>query len=488
MGNAYGNVAETEISTTENAEIVMNVPSDPRVLGGARHLDKREDVLIIGGGVVGVCAAYYLAGQGRSVTLVEKDDICAGASYGNAGLIVPSYAIPLAAPGVLTQGLKWLLDADSPLYIKPRLDLELVRWLWQFQAACHEGPMRRSIPILLALGRTSHTLLKELVASNDLPCGYEQKGWLLLFNSRGGFQEGYKEARLLQEYGVESQVLDAAGVRRIEPNVTPSVIGAIYYPEDAHLIPNRFVLELARLAESLGASIQTGMEVLGFETSGRRISAVVTTRGELHPNQVVLATGAWSPVVARDLRWRLPIQSAKGYSITVKSTPTSPQVPLYLSESKVAVTPMGEMLRFSGTLELTGLDLSVNRRRVAAIERATRQYLLGMERLELVEIWRGLRSVTPDGLPIIGRSDALENLIVAAGHGMLGISLGPVTGKLVRQILVGESPAVDLRPLGVERFRGKPQTADPRVGSRPTRPAKHSSFSRTVFRSFVERV
>jgi D-amino-acid dehydrogenase len=386
------------------------------------------------------------------VTLVEKDDICAGASYGNAGLVVPSYAIPLAAPGVLTRGLKWLLDADSPLYIKPRLDLELLRWLWQFQVASHEGPMRRGIPVLLSLGRTSHALLKELVASNDLQCGYEQKGWLMLFNSRGGFEEGCREAALLQEYGVESQRLDAAGVRRMEPNVTSSVIGGIYYPEDAHLIPNRFVWELARLAESLGATIQTGTEVLSLETSGRRISGVVTTRGDLHPDQVVLAAGAWSPIVARDLRSRLAIQSAKGYSITVRSPSTRPHVPLYLSESKVAVTPMGEMLRLSGTLELAGLDLSVNRRRVAAIQRATRQYLLGMETLELMEIWRGLRSVTPDGLPIIGRSEALENLIVAAGHGMLGISLGPVTGKLVSQILVGESPAVDIRPLRLERF------------------------------------
>lgn len=415
-------------------------------------MDKQHDVLIIGGGVVGVCAAYYLAREGRSVTLVEKDDVSAGASYGNAGLIVPSHAVPLAAPGVLTQGLRLLLDADGPFYIKPRMDLELVRWLWQFQAACREAPMRRGIPILAALGRASHELFKELIAGNGLQCGYEQRGWLLLFNSQGGFEEGCREAGLLRDYGIESQVLDAAAARRMEPNVTPSVIGAVYYPEDAHLIPNQFVRELARLAESLGASIQTGVEVLGFETSGRRISAVVTTRGDFDANQVVLAAGAWSPTVARDLRLRFPIQSAKGYSITVKSPPTSPRVPLYLTESKVAVTPMGETLRLSGTLELAGLDLSVNRRRVAAIERATRQYLSGMESLELVEIWRGLRSVTPDGLPIIGRSDALENLIVAAGHGMLGISLGPVTGKLVSQIIAGESPSVDLKPLRLERF------------------------------------
>ncbi|MEW6233105.1 MAG: FAD-dependent oxidoreductase [Chloroflexota bacterium] len=415
-------------------------------------MSKREDVLIIGGGVIGVCTAYYLAERGCPVTLVEKDDIGAGCSYGNAGLIVPSHAIPLAAPGALTQGLKWLLDPDSPFYIKPRFDLELFRWLFRFRAACKEEPMRRAIPVLLALGRASAELFQGLAASNDLEFGYEQKGWLLLFNSRRGFEQGIEEAHLLQEFGVISQVLDAAGVRQMEPEVMPSVIGGIYYPEDAHLVPDRFVRELARLAESRGVCLKPATEVLGFETSGRQISAVITTRGNFRTDQAVLATGAWSPDVARELRLRLPIQAAKGYSITVKAPPTRPHVPLFLSESRVAVTPMGETLRFGGTLELAGPDLSINRQRVAAISQAVREYLNGMAELELIEIWRGLRSVTPDGLPIIGRSKSLENLIVASGHGTLGISLGPITGKLVSQIISGEAPAIDLTPLRAERF------------------------------------
>ncbi len=415
-------------------------------------MSTQEDILIIGGGVIGVCAAYYLAAQGCKVTLIEKDHICAGSSYGNAGLIVPSHSIPLAAPGVLAQGLKWLLDADSPFYVKPRMDLELIRWLWRFRAACKEEPMRRGIPVLLALGRASIELFEELAARGDLDFGYERKGWLLLFNSQGGFKAGVAEARLLQAFGVESQVLDVAGVRRIEPNVLPSVVGGIYYPEDAHLIPDRFVRELARLAESRGACLKTHTEVIGFETSGRRISTMQTTHGNIRPDQVVLAAGAWSPVVARNLRLSLPIQAAKGYSITVKRPSTGPRVPLYLTERKVAVTPMGKLLRFGGTLELAGMDLSINRRRVDAISRAAREYLPGMEALELLETWSGLRPVTPDGLPIVGRSKAVENLIVASGHGMLGVSLGPITGKLVSQIAFGETPDIDLAPLRVERF------------------------------------
>lgn len=404
--------------------------------------------------MIGVCTAYYLAEQDRPVTLLEKGEICPvdSSSYANAGLVVPSHAVPLAAPGVLSQGLRWLLDPDSPFHIKPRLDLELLRWLWGFRAACAEAAMRRAIPVLLSLGRASAGLFEELAADHRLDCGYARKGWLLLFNSQRGFEGGVEEADLLGEFGVASQVLNEAGVRQMEPNVLPSVVGGVYYPECAHLIPDRFVRELAGLAKRRGASLRTNTEVLGFETSSRRISAVITTRGRFTPEQVVLAAGAWSPILARDLGLRLPIQAAKGYSITVKRPPSGPDMPLYLSERKVAVTPMAERLRFGGTLELAGLDLSINQRRVAAISRAAQEYLPGMTELKRMEIWRGLRPVAPDGLPLIGRSQAFDNLIVAGGHGMLGMTLGPITGKLVAQLVAGEAPAIDLMPLRVERF------------------------------------
>jgi D-amino-acid dehydrogenase len=412
----------------------------------------KEDTLIIGGGVIGVCAAYYLAEQGRPVILLEKGEVCDGSSYGNAGLIVPSHAVPLAAPGVWTQALTWLLDTESPFYVKPRLNLELIRWLWQFRAACNENQVRRVIPVMIALNLTSDELFRELAGLAGLHFDYEHKGGLYLFNSRHGFEKGVEEARLLRAFGLDVQVLDATGVRQMEPNVLPSVVGGVYYSEDAHLVPDRFVKELARLAENRGVCLRTRTEVLGFETSGRRISTVVTTRGTFRPAQVVLAAGAWSPAVARDLGLRLPIQPAKGYSLTFKRPPTAPRVPLHLTERKVGVTPMGDMLRFGGTLELAGLDLSINQRRVDAIRRAAGEYLAGLEDLELIEIWRGLRPLTPDALPIIGWSEAVENLVVAGGHGMLGVSLGPITGKLVSQIVVGQMPAIDLKPLRPGRF------------------------------------
>jgi D-amino-acid dehydrogenase len=419
-------------------------------------VSRSPDVLIIGGGVVGVCSAYTLARQGARVTLVEQGDIAAGSSYGNAGLIVPSHSVPLATPGALSNGLKWMLDPESPFYIKPRLDFALLDWLLRFAAACTPSRVERSIPILLELSQASSALHRDLAALEGLEYGYSPTGLLMLYNTLRGFEAGQEEAILLHEFGLAIEVLDGEQVRQREPSVRPEVVGAVHVPGDAHLTPALFTRQLARQAEAAGARICTGTEVLGFETAGRSIGRVRTTRGDFEPGEVVLAAGAWSPGIARDLGLKIPIQGAKGYSITLKGPAAIPATAMMLGEAWVAATPMvspeGPVLRLAGTLELAGLDFSINRRRVEAILRAARGYLSGVEAMQTVEIWRGLRPCTPDSLPIIGRPQSLENLIVATGHGMLGMSLGPITGQLVAQLACGQQPAVDLGPLRVDRF------------------------------------
>lgn len=415
-------------------------------------MPERDDILIIGGGVIGVCAAYYLLEQGRSVRLIEKGSICSGSSYGNAGLVSSTHAIPLAAPGALSQGLRWMLDADGPFYIKPRLDLELIRWLWRFRGNCRTGPMRRTIPVLLALWKAGGHLHDELNRRHEMDFGYGHKGRLFLFKSQEGLDKEREYARLLEEFSVDSQILNSDDVHHMEPHIQPGIVGGAYYPSYGHLIPDRFVRGLGRIAEDRGALVQTDTEVLALETSGRRISKVITTRGDFQPDEIVLAAGAWSSSLAGDLGIRLPTQAAKGYSITVKAPSTSPSRALSLNEPKVAVTPMGDMLRFTSTLELAGLDFRINRRRVEFTRRAVGDYLPGMDDLDLIEIWRGLRPTTPDTLPLIGRSKAYDNLIVATGHGMLGVAHGPITGQLVGQIATGATPAIDLTPFRVERF------------------------------------
>ena len=412
-----------------------------------------SDIIIIGGGVIGVCSAYYLAEGGAQVTLIEQGEIAAGSSYGNAGIVVPSHSVPLAAPGALADGLKWMLDPQSPFYVRPRFDADLWAWILRFGLASRVGPMRRGIPILRDLSLASTILYKELAALDSLSFDYEQRGMMMVYKTEQGLHHGADEARLLGEFDLRADVLGAAQAHQMEPALRENVIGGIFFPQDAHLNPAKFVRGLAERIEKRGVKIHTDTEVLGFATDGKRITAVQTTRGEFRAKQVIIAAGSWSPVVGRDLRLKIPVQAAKGYSLTVPRPKTSPSIPLILGEARVAVTPMGDLLRFAGTLELAGLDLSINRRRVDAIARAAKEYLRVGD-ITPTEIWRGLRPCTPDGLPIIGRTRAFENLILATGHAMLGMSLGPITGKLVAQVANNTKPDIDLHPLRLERFGG----------------------------------
>jgi D-amino-acid dehydrogenase len=408
-------------------------------------------VLVIGGGVIGVCSAYYLTGAACDVTLIEKGKVGEGCSYGNAGLIVPSHSIPLAAPGIPRKALRWMLNPESPFYIKPRLSWDLLRWLWGFARACTPGRASKAIPIIRDLSLASLKLYRELANLKSFDFGFHQDGLLIVFRTEEGYRDGIREARVLAQAGLKNEVLDAEAARRLEPNIVPEVCGAVLYRDDAHATPSLFVSGLAAIAERDGARIHEATEVLGFKRNGRRIVAVETTKGTFAPDVIVLAAGASTPQLAAQLNLRIPIQAAKGYSVTYER-PDFPRMPLVLAEAKVAVTPMGNWLRFAGTLELAGLDFSVNRRRVEAIRAAARHYIDGTEDLNLVEIWRGLRPCTPDGLPIVGWSEQFENLLFAAGHAMLGLSLGPITGKLVSQLAVGQEPSVDVRPLAPARF------------------------------------
>jgi D-amino-acid dehydrogenase len=417
-------------------------------------MNLETEILVIGGGVIGICCAHYLHEQGRGVTVVDKAGICSGASYGNAGLVVPSYSIPLAAPGVVSQGIRWMADPESPFYIKPRLSRDLLSWLWKFRGACNAGYVRGSIPVLCDLNSESLRLFEELAAVQGLDFGFEKKGLLEIFRTREGFLEGKKASRLLEEFGIETSILGNSDMDALVPGLGVRAAGGILSRRDAHLVPDQFVRQLAGHAAGNGVRLIPSVEVIGFETSGRRVTRVHTTKGNISVEEVVLAGGAWTPQIARDLKIRLMIEPAKGYSITFRRPASFPEIPCTLAEAKVVMTPMGEMVRFAGTLELAGFDQSINRRRVQAILKAIPRYFqeLDPDKLELMEIWQGLRPCTPDGLPYLGRPRSYDNVIVAAGHGMLGVSTAPATGKIVSQLATGQRPSIDLAPLGLERF------------------------------------
>ena len=414
----------------------------------------KTDVLIIGGGAVGVCAAYYLREAGYGVTLVDRGEIGSGASHGNMGLVVPSHSVPLAAPGVPVRGLKWMFNPDSPFYIKPRLDPSLIRWLWEFWKASSEGRMRRAIPLIRDLSLRSLSLFDELNGLDGVDFDYHQRGVLAVYRTREGLEEGEEELRLLSSYGLEIDELTPDGISEALPGLELNALGGLHFRQDAHLTPAKFVRSLADYVARRGVTVRPRTEVTGFTKEKGRIAAVHTTRGDIAAGEVVLTAGSWSAALGKLAGVPLPIQPAKGYSVTLRRPTGWPEMPFMLSESRVAVTPMGDTLRIGGTLELAGMDRSVNRRRVSAITSALSMYLPSFDvgSQEIIETWCGLRPCTPDGLPFLGRVPEVCNLVVAAGHAMIGVSLGPVTGKLVRQVIAGERTDVDLDLLAVDRF------------------------------------
>jgi D-amino-acid dehydrogenase len=413
-------------------------------------MNSKHDVAVMGGGVIGVCSAYYLAQKGLKVLLIEKGEIASGCSYGNGGLIVPSHAVPLASPGSLGNGLRWLFDAESPFYIKPRLDVGLFSWLIRFAWASRPEPMTRALPTLRDLLLASRALYEEL--SQLASFGFEGNGSLQVFVSESGLEGGIEEAHLLEKFDIPTQVLNAADACNLEPALLPSVIGGVYYPRDGHIDPFRFVNAMAEKATELGLEILTGTEVLGFEENRKNITTIKTSTGEFQPQKVVLAAGSWSPALARALRLNIPIQPAKGYSITFEKPAISPKISLLFGEAGAVVNPLGDRLRVAGTLELAGMDSSINERRVRAIRRGANLYLPGLEQARVLETWAGLRPCTPDGLPILSRSESFENLFIAAGHAMLGMSLGPISGKVISQLVNEEKTDVDLAPFRLNRF------------------------------------
>jgi D-amino-acid dehydrogenase len=414
----------------------------------------KHDVLIIGGGSIGLNCAYYLLKAGRKVTIVEQKQIGMGSSSGNAGQIVPSHIIPLAAPGIVGTAFKWMLDAkNSPFGMKISLDPTYILWLLKFAASCNKANVQRAIPPLNALGQLSTKNFAQMIAQEKFECSYQEKGVLFLYKDAHAFESGQHEGKVMQQHGIPIEVLDQSTVRKLEPIVREDVIGGIHMTGDSNVNPALFLKLLGERLREMGAEIYENTSVTGFDVVDGKIRGVKTSAGDFEASEVILAAGAWTPVVARDLRaLNLPVQSARGYSLTMSATKQMPRQAILLGERRVAVTPMGDLLRFTGRLELSNVDTTVNPKHIAGIERAVREYIHLDEKLDIKETWAGLRPTTPDGMPIIGRSSHYKNLIIATGHAMLGLSLGPGTGQVVAELATGEKPAFDLSPLRVERF------------------------------------
>jgi D-amino-acid dehydrogenase len=414
-------------------------------------------VLIVGGGVIGLCTAYYCARRGFHVTVVERKPAQRdGCSFGNAGMIVPSHFIPLAAPGMIALGLKWMWNPASPFYIKPRLDAELFSWGLKFWNAATAEHVRRSAPLLRDLSLASRACFEEIAALPGVDFGLVKKGLFMLCREQHTLDEEAKTAEQARALGIPANVLNAKETAALDPGVRFDIAGAVHFPLDSHLEPDRFMAALQDQCAKLGVQFLWDNEVIELGSSNTQLLRAIKTSGgsEIESDQFVLCGGSWSPLLGRKLGLSLPMQAGKGYSLTLPKPRQLPQVCAILTEARVAVTPMGGRLRVGGTMEIAGLNEDINPARVRGIIESLPRYYPDFrpDDFEGIRPWRGLRPCSPDGLPYVGRTARWTNLTIATGHAMMGLSLGPVTGKVVAEILSGEKPAWDITLLSPDRY------------------------------------
>ncbi len=412
-------------------------------------------VVIIGGGVIGLSTAYYAAERGHNVVVIDRGaQTFPGCSYGNAGMITPSHFVPLATRGNVRAGLRWMFDAESPFHLRPRLDSGLIGWSWKFYRAANDEQVERASPLLLDLNLRSRKLFTELAKEWGDDFGLTERGLLIVCATEHGLEEERHATEFAHRLGLAAEVLTAERIAKMEPEMTMSITGGAYYPDDAIFAPARFMGRLISKVKERGVELRWNNELTGFERSNGKVTAARTTKGAIEGDEFVVATGSWSPAIVRDLHLKLPMQPGKGYSLTVGHPKQRPTRGMILAEGRVAVTPIGETVRFGGTMEIAGLDESIRDARVRGIVKSVCRYFPAFtpDDFRGIEPWAGLRPCSPDGLPYIGRFARFSNLSAATGHAMMGMSLGPITGKVMAGILSGERPSIDLQMLSPDRY------------------------------------
>ncbi|MDA5343692.1 NAD(P)/FAD-dependent oxidoreductase [Stenotrophomonas maltophilia] len=412
----------------------------------------RADVIVVGAGAIGLASALALRAQGRQVRVIDRGRVGGATSHGNCGTITPSHAPPLAAPGVPLRALRWMLDPHAPLYVRTRLDPTLWRWLLQFGARCNARDWLQSTRARGALLDDSRRRLAEWVQEHALDCEFAARGLDYVFGDARNFDHHVAECEALNAQGIATTCIGGGDYARANPAFHDRLAGAIHFPGDAQLRPDRYTAELARVLRAQGVVIDEQVDVQGFsdDAQGVRVQA---DGQSLAARELVLATGPWSRHWARQLDLRVPIQPGKGYSLTWSRPALVPQRPVVLKDHSVFVIAWREALRLGGTMEFAGADPSLRATRLRALQQAADHYLRAPRGAQLQEQWCGWRPMSVDDVPLIGRAPAHPHVWLAAGHGMLGISMSAGTGQLIADLVCGRTPAIDPAPYRPERFR-----------------------------------
>lgn len=414
---------------------------------------EKSDILIVGGGIIGLMCAYYLVKEGKSVVIIDKNKSSQACSHGNCGLITPSHALPLNNPKLIMRSIKWMLQKDSPFYIRPQLDLRFISWMLTFVANAYKSKLiKRSMLGRYDLLNSSKTLYQELFDIEKIQCNWSPNGVLFVYKHQKHFEEYAKKDKILQEIGLSAKPLIGDDLQKKEPALKDDIYGAWLYEVDSWLKPEELVSQLQELLKQKGVEFINQCEVTSFVEEGNNIKSVVTDKGILSADEIVIATGAWSSLLEKSLGLKIPIVPGKGYSITMKSPKISPKIPCILEERKVVATPWSGSYRLGGTMEFAGYNTTMNPVRLRNLKNSAREYLVDPYSDEVTEEWNGWRPMTNDGLPIISKSHVHKNVTLACGHNMLGLSMAPSTGKLVSELILGKSTHLDASVYSVLRF------------------------------------
>jgi D-amino-acid dehydrogenase len=412
-----------------------------------------KKVLIVGCGVVGAACAYFLRKADCQVTMIEQGAFGMGCSHANCGFVSPSHVLPLAVPGAVRSTMKAMLQPDSPFSVRPGLNFSLWKWLIQFAGKCNDRAMEGSARAIHALLQSSRRLYQEIIDLEGFDVDWETKGLLFVFQSQPALEHhGDVVAWLRAHMDIQSERYEGHALCQLEPALKPGLAGGWHYPGDAHLRPDKLMTAWHAWLTKNDVTLQENCRLLELNSENGKVHSVKTSQGDLEADDVILATGAWTPLMQQQLRCKIPIQPGKGYSMTMDRPNPCPKIPMLFEEHRVAATPFASGYRLGSIMEFIGYDATLNRHRLEFLTHGAQHYLHAPRGEPVVEEWWGWRPMTYDSVPIIGPAPAFANVTLATGHSMLGLSMAPGTGKLVSELVLGQPPHVDPVPYAVTRF------------------------------------
>ena len=416
-------------------------------------MKSHKEVIIIGGGVIGLACAHYLLESGAGVRIIDKGLIGSGASYGNCGLLCFSDIIPLCSPGTVGHEIARTLKRTSPLYIKPSLDINQLVWLLKFALKCTESHKLKTAREKYEILNYSMGLFDSLLSLDGMKCDFEKKGMLTVFKNKKNFDAYQTTSAFLDAYHMGAERIEKKELLELEPALCDDIAGGWLNQTDWHLRPDMLMDSWRKQLARKGLIIEEYCNLIDFDIQDNSLAGVNTVKGRFKADYIVMATGAWTPLALRQLKLKLPVLPGKGYSITMERPGACPSHPLALYEKNMVVTPWKSGYRLGGTMEFSGYNDVLAPKRLSNLVSGATAFLKEPLGNPVIEQWSGLRPMAYDDLPVIDRAPSHENLMIATGHGMLGLTLATGTGKIVCDMIYDKTPEINIKPFGINRFR-----------------------------------